>query len=81
MKNKKMFDFMVKKRSLHLIYDMICNPFLVEDLIQDNKNLLLKMNLFSLKNFYDIKNGSLDHTIDRYLKLLKAHVEGCSKCN
>lgn len=51
---------MILKRSLHLLFDMICNHYIVLDVIQDNKNMLLKINLFSLKNFYEISNGSLE---------------------
>lgn len=75
-----MYEFMILKRSLHLLFDMICNHYIVLDVIQDNKNMLLKINLFSLKNFYEISNGSLEAKLQKKYKLLKNHVWGCAKC-
>jgi hypothetical protein len=45
------------KRQLHLMYDSICNPDFMNKTFGKKINYVLKRNLFSLKNLYDIYNG------------------------
>ena len=56
---------------------MICNSKLVLDLLGENKNLCLRRNIFSLKNLYDIKNGSLTKIAKVYLYIFNLHVDSC----
>lgn len=56
---------------------MICNPILVQDLMQDKINLALKENLFSLQNLLDIYNGSLAKLLNKCLSMLKKHINHC----
>jgi len=65
------------KRQIHLIYDMICNPSLVQELMTDKINLVLKENLFSLENLLDIYNGALIKLLNKCIFLLVRHVEHC----
>lgn len=67
----------ILKRQIHLIYDMICNPGLVQELMQDRINLVLKENLFSLENLLEIYNGALTKLITKYITLLTRHVDQC----
>lgn len=93
LKNKKLFEFLVffffkiivtnllkklLKRQLHLLYDMICDVDLIHHLMGDKVNLVLKENLFSLKNCLEIYNGALFKYIEKCLNLLTMHVDGCN---
>jgi len=55
--SKLLYDFLVIKRQIHLMYDSICDLELMEPLLKKKLNYCLKQNLFSLKNLYDIYNG------------------------
>ncbi len=55
--HKILYDFLVLKRQLHLMYDSICNTEYMEKTFTKRINYCLKKNLFSLKNLYDIYNG------------------------
>lgn len=78
--NKSLFEFLVMKRQLHLIYDMICDPKLVQSLLEKRMNLCLKRNIFSLKNLYEIYNGSLYRLIAGYYAILSKHIDYCKSC-
>ena len=65
------------KRQLHLMYDMICESPYVLDLMGTNANLLLKQNLFSMKNLTEIKDGAMQRYMDLNYDILKKHVAGC----
>ncbi len=52
-----MYDFLVVKKQMHLIYDSICNLEFIEPLMKKFENYCLKMNLLSMKNLYDIYHG------------------------
>jgi len=67
----------VVKREIHLIYDMICDEKLIENLLQDRINLVLKENLFSLKNLCEIYDGSLMKFIEKCKKYLVFHIDIC----
>jgi len=71
----------LKKRELHLIYDMICESIYVLDIIGNRQNLLLKKNLFSLKNLQEIYDGSLLQVIERAVTLLRKHISKCQVNN
>jgi hypothetical protein len=66
------------RRQIHLVYDMICETPYVEDLVKANSNLLLKKNLFSMKQMSKIKDGVMLKELDnKVFKLLSSHVRGC----
>ena len=62
---------------MHLLYDMICDPNLVQSLLEGRINLCLKKNIFSLKNLYEIYNGSLYKLLEGYYNILCKHVLYC----
>ena len=62
------------KRQLHLIFDMICSPSFMMDFVESDGNLLLKQNLFSLKNLYDIHNGSLYKHMENWFITQSKHI-------
>lgn len=66
------------KRQLHLMFDMICESPYVLDLLGANANLLLKQNLFSMKNLSEIKNGTMTRYMEKCYAMLTSHVNGCS---
>jgi len=78
--SKTFYDALVMKRQLHLIFDMICESSVVLDLVGDNANLLLKENLFSLKNLSEINNGAMDRYMQKMYNMLNGHIIGCSSC-
>jgi len=65
------------KRQLHLIFDMICDPIHVSDLLRENMNLVLKINLFSVRNLVEINNGAMLQYIENCTDLLTLHIKGC----
>jgi len=79
-KSKTFYDALVMKRQLHLIFDMICESSAALDLIGDNANLLLKENLFSLKNLSEINSGAMERYMQKMYTMLNGHVTGCNSC-
>ena len=79
--NKSLFEFLVMKRQLHLMYDTICDPKLMQGLLENRMNLCLKQNLFSLKDLYEIYNGSLYKILMGYYAILIKHVDFCKSCS
>jgi len=67
----------VFKREIHLIYNMICEEKLVENMLQDKINLVLKENIFSLKNLCEINDGSLKKLLEKSIKFLIFHFDSC----
>jgi len=62
---------------MHLLYDFICDPNIMIKLLQNYSHLALRKNLFSIKNFIEIKDGTLQKFLeDVYKKALK-HVQNC----
>lgn len=59
------------------MYNMICEEKLVENLLQDKVNLVLKENIFSLRNLCEIHDGSLRRLLEKSIKLLIFHFDGC----
>jgi hypothetical protein len=80
-KNKVLYDCLVMKRQLHLIFDMICQTSFIFDFLQSDGNLLLKINLFSLRNLYDIYNGSMYKHMEIWYTNLSRHImQACPTC-
>lgn len=63
---------------LHFIFDMICNPSYVTELVSKRKNLLLKDNLLSLKNMQQIYDRSLFNHLEHCVSLLTKHIQNCN---
>ena len=59
------------------MYDMICEGFYVLDLVGQEANLLLKINLLSLKQIVEIKEEALMKFIERTYALLNKHIQAC----
>ena len=49
----------------------------MENLLQDKVNLVLKENIFSLRNLCEIHDGSLRRLLEKSIKLLIFHFDGC----
>lgn len=62
---------------MHLIYDMICDRKLVENFLVDRENLLLKENLFSLKDLCQIFEGSLNKILEKCIIYFTLHFDIC----
>lgn len=65
------------KRETHLMYDMICDEKLMENLLKDRMNLLVKENIFSLKNLNEIFDGSLKKLLENCQKFIIMHFDSC----
>ncbi len=79
-KHSNLQVFLLLKKELHLLYDSICRPSIVSDLMPSYLNLLLKKNLLSVKNFIEINQGSLITRLKDWLKQFKDHFRGCERC-
>ena len=80
-KSPNLSQFIILRRELHLLFDSICRPSIVADLMPNYLNLLLKKNLLSVKNFVEIESGSLLHRMNDWLSQFKEHFLGCERCN
>lgn len=78
--HKALYDFLVLKRQLHLMYDSICNTEYMEKTFTKRLHYCLKKNLFSLKNLYDIYNGHELAHIDKDFAILQRHFYKCEIC-
>lgn len=67
----------VLKREVHLIYNMICDEKLVESMLPDRLNLVLKENIFSLRNLCEIHDGCLPRILEKIIKYLFFHFDSC----
>jgi hypothetical protein len=79
-KNPTLYEFLILKRQVHLIYDSICNLDLIEPLMKRKLNYCLKINLFSMKNLYDIYNGQETPILKRDYEILSRHFYRCEVC-
>lgn len=66
------------RRQLHLMYDMICDNSYINDLMGNNTNLLLKQNLFSMKQMHEIKNGAMIKFLEKCYSMISKHMLSCS---
>jgi Putative zinc-RING and/or ribbon len=73
-------EFTLLKKELHLLYDSICRPSILTDLMPSHANLLIKKNLLSIKNFVEIKDGSLPVKMKDWLRIFRDHFRGCERC-
>lgn len=79
-RNRRLYDFLVLRRQLHLMYDSICNSELMDRMLRGRLNYCLKRNLFSLKNLYDIYNGHEEPAMQREFAILAKHFYKCEIC-
>lgn len=73
-------EFLLLKKELHLLYDSICRPDIVTDLMPAHQNLLLKKNLLSIKNFVELQEGQLLPKMKEWLRVFRDHFRGCERC-
>lgn len=59
------------------MYDLICDPSILLDLLQDHSNLALEQNLLSLWNFKEINDGSLFRFMEKVYFLCENHIFKC----
>lgn len=78
--HKILYDFLVLKRQLHLMYDSICNTEYMDKTFTKRLNYCLKRNLFSLKNLLDIYNGHETGQIEKDFAILQRHFYKCEIC-
>lgn len=78
--NQRLYQFLVIRRQIHLIYDSICNIDLIEPLMKKRENYCLKINLLSMKNLYDIYHGQQTSRLQRDYDILSKHFYKCQVC-
>ena len=59
------------------MYDFICDPNIMLKLLQNHSHLALKKNLLSMKNFLEIKEGTLPKFLEDVFKKTFKHVQVC----
>lgn len=79
-KSQVLYNFLILKRQMHLMYDSICDLELIEPLLKKRLNYCLKINLFSLKNLYDIYNGHEGPSLQREYDIISSHFYRCERC-
>jgi hypothetical protein len=62
---------------MHLVFDIICDPNIVISLLEKRINLCLKPNILSLKNLFEISNGSLTKMIEGFYSIIVRHIDYC----
>ncbi|CAD8120871.1 unnamed protein product [Paramecium sonneborni] len=80
-KNQILYDFLIKKRSLRLMYDLLCQDFNFDfNFTQNYSHLILPINLFSLKNFIEINNKTLFKIVNEAYDYGIDHISKCPQC-
>lgn len=59
------------------MYDFLCDPHIISDLLQNNIHLFLKRNILSLKNFFEIKEGKLILCLKEIYNEGFSHIMAC----
>lgn len=62
------------------MYDAICNVELIEPIMKNKLNYFLKPILLSLKNMYDIYNGSEKLSLSQDVDFIIRHFYQCKIC-
>lgn len=65
------------KRQVHLMYDLICDTVYVYDIFGEQSNLLLKENIFSLKQLRETKDGALIKFLEEKYNIIDRHMKSC----
>lgn len=63
------------------MYETICDPSIVEDILQDKSNFALKRNIFSMKNISEIMNNQMLHFINKSFDFIMKHFKICEVIN
>jgi hypothetical protein len=79
-RNRRLYEFLILRRQVHLMYDSICNSELMDKMLRGRLNYCLRQNLFSLKNLYDIYNGHETPALEREFAILAKHFYKCETC-
>jgi len=81
-RNSLLYETLVTRRQLHLIFDMICDPLCIVNIMGgENINLLLKQNLFSLENLIEINKGNMLLYLEKCYEIANKHVVNCEICS
>lgn len=59
------------------MYDLVCEPAILLDMLQDRANLALQQNLLSLADFLEISDGSLLRFAEKVCFLAENHIFKC----
>ena len=59
------------------MYDLICDPIILSNLMQNNLHLFLRKNIVSLKNCFEIKDGSLTKYLTSIYNFGLSHIKTC----
>ncbi|KRX05958.1 hypothetical protein PPERSA_01036 [Pseudocohnilembus persalinus] len=79
--NPELFDFLVIRRQIYLLYDTICDEKIFTQIIKPfNLNLAIRDNIFSMKNLIQIKSGFLTQYLHATYLVLEQHVKNCEIC-
>ena len=80
LKHEELYEFLILRRQLHLIFEAMCNADLMKILLETRLNLILRENLFSLQNLIDIHKGTLKEELYKVNKVAIEHFSQCETC-
>lgn len=75
-----MNKFILMRKQLHLMFNQICNMYIILEIFKGRENLLLKDIYFSLNDIYDILFGDFRDYLEEKLKSFAIHFQNCQKC-
>ena len=63
------------------MYDFICHPQLMRDILGDYLNFALRKKRFSMHNLYEIKSGRMKAKLENIVQETQNHINECEvKC-
>lgn len=77
-KNPKFFEFCMKKREAHLMYDIICDPKILEVALDRHLHLVLKENYVSIGDYLELSAGHLISDLNKAIAAVRVHIKSCS---
>lgn len=78
--NKKVYELMVLRRQVQIIYDLVCTPALLEHMFGEYQNLLARPSLLSLNNLLEASQGTLLSYLSKCYFLMHTHFQSCDLC-
>lgn len=59
------------------MFDFICHPQLMRDILGDYLNFALRKKRFSMQNLYEVKSGRLIKKLEEIVQETQSHINEC----
>jgi hypothetical protein len=59
------------------MYDFICIPQIMRDILGDYSNFALRKKRFSMQNLYEIKSGAIMPILEKIIQDTQLHINDC----